>query len=125
KTYSVQFKLDVIEYKLETGEPCLDIAIKFGLDEPSVIANWLRRWQQEGTNWLSKSKGRRPTSNQPKCQNKKNKKLIRDQELERENELLRVENAYIKKLRASGINIPSRLRKQSHESSKNTEKSSD
>lgn len=125
KTYSVQFKLDVIQYKLETDELYLDIVIKFGLNEPSVITNWLRTWQQEGTDGLSKLKGRPTMSNKPKNQNKKNKKLTREQELERENELLRVENAYLKKLRASGRNIPSRLRKQSPESSKNSEKSSD
>lgn len=125
KSYSVQFKLDVLQYKLKTDESYLNVAIKFGINEPSVIANWLRAWQQNGTDGLSKSKGRPTMSNKPKNQNKKDKKLTREQELERENELLRVENAYLKKLRASGINIPSRLRKQSHESSKNSEKSSD
>lgn len=44
--------------------------------------------------------------------------------LEHENELLRAELAYIKKLRASGISIPSRLLKSSKESLKNSEKNS-
>src|SRR5699024_1755774 len=52
-------------------------------------------------------------SNKPKKRNQKIKKLTKEQKLEREVELLRAENAYLKKLRASGINIPSRLRKQS------------
>src|SRR5699024_10295077 len=53
-TYSVQFKLDVIQYKLETDEPYLDVAIKFSINEPSVIANWLRAWQREGIDGFSK-----------------------------------------------------------------------
>jgi len=81
--------------------------------------------QREGKDRLSKIKGRPTMSNKSKKQNKKDKKLTREQELERENELLRLENAALKTLRASGLNIPSRLRKQSNESSKNSEKISD
>src|SRR5699024_5687883 len=73
KTYSVQFKLDVLQYKLETDEPYLDVAIKFGINEPSVIASWLRAWQQKGTDGLSKLKGRPLMSNKPKNQKKKRK----------------------------------------------------
>jgi len=57
-----------------------------------------------------------------KKSNKPKKKLTRERELEEEIELLRAENAYLKKLRALGIDIPSRLRKQNHESSRNSEK---
>ena len=41
----------------------------------------------------------------------KNKELTKEQQLEKEIELLKAENAYLKKLRASGIDIPSRLLK--------------
>lgn len=125
KTYSVQFKLDVLHYKLRTDESYQDVALKFGIFEPSIVANWMRIWNKEGVNGLSKSRGRPPVSKKTEKQNKKDRKLTKEQKLERENELLRAENAYLKKLRASGINIPSRLRKQSQESSTNSEKSSD
>src|SRR5690625_97077 len=46
-----------------------------------------------------------------KPKKKTDKKLTKEQQLEKEIELLRAENAYLKKLRASGINIPNRLRK--------------
>lgn len=107
--YSVQFKLDVLNYKLRTGESYLNVALKFGMHEPSIISVWMSNWQKEGIPGLSKAKGRPTMSKQPK-QNKKDKELTKEQ-LERENELLRAENAYLKKLRASGINIPSRLQK--------------
>lgn len=110
KMYSVQFKLDILNYKLRTGESYLNVALKFGMHEPSVIAAWMSIWQKEGIPGLSKAKGRPTMSKKPK-QNKKDKELTREQQLERENELLRAENAYLKKLRASGINIPSRLQK--------------
>ena len=47
KIYSVQFKLDVIQYQLEIDDLYLDVAIKFGIIELSVIANWLRSWQRK------------------------------------------------------------------------------
>lgn len=93
KTYSVQFKLDVLQYKLRTEESHQDVALN-----------------KEGIDGLSKPKGRPPMSKK-KRQKKNDNTLTREQQLEREIELLRAENAYLKKLRASGINIPSRLRK--------------
>lgn len=110
KTYSVQFKLDVLQYKLRTEESHQDVALKFNMHEPSIVANWMRIWNKEGIDGLSKPKGRPPMSKK-KRQKKNDNTLTREQQLEREIEILRAENAYLKKLRASGINIPSRLRK--------------
>lgn len=110
KTYSVQFKLDVLQYKLRTEESYQSVALKYGLHEPSIIANWMRIWREKGIDGLSKPKGRPPMSKEKKPK-KSDSTLTREKQLEREIELLRAENAYLKKLRASGINIPSRLRK--------------
>jgi len=123
KTYSVQFKLDALNYKLRTGKSYQEVAIAFGMTERSLLAAWMKTWQKEGIEGLSKTKGR-PSMSKKKS-NKQKKKLTREQELENENELLRAENAYLKKLRALGIDIPSRLQKQNHESSRNSEKNSD
>ena len=110
KSYSVQLKSDVLQYKLRTEESYQSVALKFGIHEPSIIANWMRIWREKGIDGLSKPKGR-PSMNKKKKQKKDDKMLTKEQQLEREIELLRAENAYLKKLRASGINIPSRLRK--------------
>lgn len=110
KTYSVQFKLDVLQYKLRTEESYQDVALKFDIHESSIIANWMCIWRKEGIDGLSKQKGR-PSMSKKKKQKKNGNTLTREKQLEREIELLRAENAYLKKLRASGINIPSRLRK--------------
>src|SRR5699024_5827857 len=122
-TYPVQFKLDVLNYKLRTGESFDSVAVKFGIHEPPMIVNWMRSWQKEGIEGLSKLRGRPSMSNKPR-KKMSNKKLTKEQQLEKEIELLRAENAYLKKLRASGINIPSRLLKQNPESSMNSEKNS-
>lgn len=119
--YPVQFKLDVLNYRERTGDSLEEVARKFGITEPPLILNWLSKWQNEGIEGLSKSKGRPSMSNKPK---KNEKKLTKEEQLLKEIELLRAENAYLKKLRASGVNIPSRLLKQNPESSKNSEKSS-
>lgn len=121
--YPVQFKLDVLNYKVKTGDSFEEVARKFGITEPPMILNWLRKWQNEGIEGLSKSKGRPSMFNKPK-KKKNEKKLTKEQQLLKEIELLRAENAYLKKLRASGINIPSRLLKQNPGSSTNSEKNS-
>ena len=92
-SYPVQFKLDVLNYKLRTRDSFEEVARKFGMTEPSMIINWLRKWQIEGVEGLSKSKGRPSMSNDQK--NKKNeKKLSKEQQLLKQIELLRAENAY-------------------------------
>jgi len=121
--YPVQFKLDVLNYKERTRDSFKEVARKFDIPEPTLIINWWRKLQTEGVEGLSKSKGRPSMSNNPK--NKKyEKKLTKEQQLLKEIELLRAELAYLKKLRASGINIPNRLLKQNPESFMNSEKNS-
>lgn len=109
RKYPVQFKISVIEYKLRTGESFNNIALNFNIPEPSLVYSWYKVWQSKGIDGLSKQKGRPSMSKKPK--NKSVEKLTKEQQLEKEIELLRAENAYLKKLRASGINIPNRLRK--------------
>lgn len=94
KTYTVQFKLDALNYKLSTGKSFQDVAIRFGMSEPSLLANWYQTWSKGGVEGLSRPKGR-PSMSKRKS-NKPKKKLTREQELEEEIELLRVENAYLK-----------------------------
>lgn len=121
--YPVQFKMDVLNYKERTGESFAEVARKFGITEPPMIQNWWRRWQNEGIKGLSTSRGRPSMSNKPKKKIDK-KKLTKEEQLLKEIELLRAENAFLKKLRASGVNIPSRLLKQNPGSSKSSGKNS-
>src|SRR5699024_8620386 len=40
RKYPVQFKLDVIEYKLRPGQSFNTIALHFDIPEPSLILSW-------------------------------------------------------------------------------------
>ncbi|RDW18143.1 transposase [Oceanobacillus arenosus] len=102
KEYSVQFKLDAVQFMLETGASYQETAVQFQLNYTSLIVRWLKAFREQGIEGLKpKSKGRPSMSKKTNNQKKKEeKKLTREEELEREIELLRLENAYLKKLRA-------------------------
>ena len=110
KVYSVQFKLDVLHFKKQTGASYQDTAIEFKMNNPSLIANWQRIFLEEGVEGLKpKQKGRPSMSKKRNVKPvKQEKKMSREEELERENELLRLEVAYLKKLKAfRRIRMPS------------------
>lgn len=102
KEYSVQFKLDTIQFMLNTGASYLETAVQFNLNNPSLIKRWMKTFREQGVEGLELNLKGRPSmskkSNNPKKMEEK--RLTREEELERENELLRLENAYLKKLRA-------------------------
>ncbi len=73
----------------------------FGLSNLSMISAWNRAWDQEGMAGLEeKPKGRSPMTDKSSRKPLSPTPLSREAQLERENELLRLENAYLKKLRA-------------------------
>jgi transposase len=104
ETYSVQFKLDVLSFMKRTGSSETETALHFGLANPPIISSWKKSFLEGGTEALDRPKGRPPMSD--KAKNGKNKKtaevkeMTYEQKLERENELLRLEVEYLKKLRA-------------------------
>lgn len=123
EVYSVHFKLDVLHFMKRTGASYQETANSFGIREPSIIANWNRAFNTEGIEGLeSKLKGLPSMSKQPKKKKPKdNGTMSKEQELERENELLRLENAYLKKLKAYEENPNAYLEKHKqrwHSSSK-------
>jgi transposase len=101
KTYSVQFKLDVLHFMKHSSTSYQETAIRFGMNNPSLIASWNSKFLQEGIAGLEKTKGRPSMPKKPKTPaSKSNKIMSREEQLERENELLRLEVAYLKKLKA-------------------------
>lgn len=100
--YSVQFKLDVLNFMKRTGASYQDTAIHFNLNDPTLVASWYHRFLKEGIEGLQKkSKGRPSMSKKQKLTaNNQEKTMSREEQLERENELLRLEVAYLKKLKA-------------------------
>lgn len=100
--YPVQFKLDTIQFMLDTGASYPETAVQFKLNNPALIFHWMKAFQEHGVEGLQpKPKGRPSMSGKSNKQQKKApKQLSREEALERENELLRLENTYLKKLKA-------------------------
>lgn len=57
KKYTLNFKLDVLRFKQDTGASYKDTANAFGIGEPSIVANWKRQYVQEGAQGLISRKG--------------------------------------------------------------------
>jgi len=96
--YSVDFKLSVLRYMHENHLSLKDTAVKFMIPAESTILKWDRLYTQEGLLGLSRdNRGRKKMKTEPK---RPKKALTVEEELRRDNELLKAENAYLKKLRA-------------------------
>lgn len=127
--YSVQFKLDVLSFMKRTGASVVETALQFGLTNPPIIASWNKAFLQGGAEALTRPKGRPSMSD--KAKNKKstprklNSDLSREQELERENELLRLEVEYLKKLRAFQMDPEGYLEKHKQRYHSSSKKHSD
>ncbi|WP_102344757.1 helix-turn-helix domain-containing protein [Bacillus sp. Marseille-P3661] len=120
KPYSVQFKLDVLSYMKRTGSSETETALHFGITEPTTIGRWKKAILEGKDEGLNKHKGRPSMSN-----NKKNdKEMTYEQKLERENELLRLEVEYLKKLRAFRMDPTGSLEKHKQQYHSNSKKSS-
>lgn len=103
--HTLDFKLTVLNFIQETGSSYRDTAHHFKLHNPSMIAKWKRSYLKEGIEGLKKPIGR-PSKMTKKKKIKPFKKrsitpseVDRIQALEAENDYLRTEVAFLKKLR--------------------------
>ncbi|WP_404431800.1 helix-turn-helix domain-containing protein [Sutcliffiella horikoshii] len=128
--YSVQFKLDVLSFMKRTGASQTETALHFGLTNPPMIASWKKKFLEGGAEALDKPRGRASMSDKAKNIKKNIKsiqkdKMTREQSLERENELLRLEVEYLKKLRAFQKDPDAYLEKHKQRYRSNSKKNSD
>jgi len=99
-TYDGQFKLDVIEYMHANHLSIRETSAKFGIPEHVTVGKWERIYYEEGREALFReNRGRTKMKN-----GRKPKKPTLDKKVEEdliaENQRLRMENAYLKKLNA-------------------------
>jgi transposase len=96
--YSVKFKMDVLTYMEKTGASIRESSYVFNIPSYSTVAKWKRTFEKQGKDGLFPKKRSRP-----KMKKKPTKNLDTDktnEELLKENEYLRMEIAYLKKLNA-------------------------
>lgn len=120
ETYTVQFKLDVLSFMKRTGSSEMDTALHFGLTNPTVVARWKKAFLEGKGEGLNKRKGRPHMSKNKKTE----EEMTYEQKLERENELLRLEVEYLKKLRAFRMDPEGYLEKHKQRYHSNSKKSS-
>lgn len=104
QTFTLEFKLHVVELYLTTEVSYQELAIQNGITNSSMLCKWVNDFRIAGPDALiPKRKGRPPQM--PKIIKKKpiekNGKIDTDKlkQLEEENLKLRIENAYLKELR--------------------------
>nr|WP_240335282.1 helix-turn-helix domain-containing protein [Paraliobacillus sediminis] len=120
--------LDVLSFMKKTGSSEIETALHFGLKNPPLIAAWKKVFAEGGIEALNRLKGRPPMSD--KAKNSKNKpidekELTYEQQLQKENELLRLEVEYLKKLRAFQMDPENYLEKHKQRYHTNSRKRSD
>lgn len=113
RTYPVKFKLDVLSFIKRTGSSEMETALHFGMKNPNIIASWKKSFREGGAEALERSKGRASMTDTSKSRENKEikEKEMSYEELEREYELLRLEVACLKKLRAFQMNPEGYLEK--------------
>jgi len=96
--YSGEFKLDVLNYMKTNGTSILETAAIYNISAPSTVAQWQRILEEQGIDALYSKKRGRPIMEEvsKKRQHEEGSKEALLAEIER----LRMENAYLKKLKA-------------------------
>ena len=101
KDYSGDFKIHIVEYMYKNKMTPMEICLKFNIKSPLTVFNWEQMYYKEGPHALydEECNGNKQIMNG----NQEKKKLSKDdtkEELITENQRLRMENAYLKKLNA-------------------------
>ena len=109
--YLAELKLDIINEVLILGNSILATSLKYALPNPGLLHNWISKFKENGYNILEKPRGR---TSKMKNNNKKIEKneLSKVEQLEKELEYLRAENAVLKKLREIRLKQSQTKRKQ-------------
>jgi len=130
--YTVQMKLNAIELYLSSEMSQREVANHFDINNPSLVARWLKEYRESGIDGISKPKGRPSlmTNNSEKKVDSTPKNVAdpvessQIKELEKQVRLLQIENAYLKELRRLRKEEQLLVTKTSQESSATSEENS-
>ncbi len=102
-SYSSGFKLDVLNFMIETGASLRETASTFNITSPSIVYKWEQLLKSKGLDALEPKKKGRP-SMKKEVKKVESQKLIPTEgsvdALQAKIERLEMENAYLKKLNA-------------------------
>lgn len=126
--YTSEFKLAVVESYLNSELSYRQIALQYGLNNPSLIAHWKSDFMKYGANaFVERPKGRIPIMSQTdeqakitthtKSRNQKKKKELTSEqarilELEKQLRHAQIENAYLKELRRLRLEDARKMKEQ-------------
>lgn len=128
EVYPIQFKLEVLEYMRNTDASLTDTALQFGINNLLLISGWENTVLKSGVEALDRPKGRPAMTEKPKKKEAKDtekKEPTREQQLEREVELLRLEVEYLKKLKSFRMDPKGYLENHKQQYHSNSNKHSD
>ena len=97
--YSRKFKHEVITTMLSQGLSQSEVALKFNISSPALISHWHKAYRLQGLSGLTSKRQGRTAMSKPYITDKPDDEKTLA-ELKRENEYLRAEVAYLKKLDA-------------------------
>jgi transposase len=97
-SYTTEFKLDVLNYIKETGTSIRETAAIFNIATHSTIQKWQKGFESHGVDALKPTKKGRTSVKKEPMENPPTEGS--EEALRAEIERLRMENAYLKKLRA-------------------------
>ncbi|WP_255258199.1 helix-turn-helix domain-containing protein [Bacillus sp. AFS018417] len=95
--YSIEFKMDVLNYINKTGASILEATTVFNIPSSNTVWMWKELFDTQGIDALQPKKKGRPSM---KKKPEKNQPEGSEESLKAEIERLRMENAYLKKLHA-------------------------
>ena len=95
--YSPNLKQEMIHKVLHEGWTRDRVSLEYGLPSRTILLNWLAQYKKNGYTVLEKAKGRPPKMGRQK--KKSWEEMTELESLQEENERLRTEVAYLKKLR--------------------------
>jgi len=98
-SYSGDFKISVVEYMHENHLSLAETAFRFNLANHNIVGRWERIYYEEGPQaFYQERRGRRKNMNSKPRKKKLSKEV--EEDLIAENQRLRMENEYLKKLNA-------------------------
>ena len=99
--YDGNFKAEVLKWRMENRASLTETALHFNISNAGTISTWEKKFHEKGIEALYERRGRPKQMTQNPKENKSTKnKLSEVERLKEENKLLKIENEYLKKLKA-------------------------